>query len=89
MTQFRKSKNINKKYDVLTPKGKWISFGSRTGKIYRDSTPLKLYKRLEHNDPKIRNAWRARHRQIKLKDGTPAYLDKEQPAYYSSRYLWT
>lgn len=88
MTKFRKSKNPKKKYDALTPRGRWVSFGSRTGKIFKDSTPLKLYKHLEHNDQNIRKAWKARHSAIKLKDGTPAYLDKEQSSYYSYNFLW-
>lgn len=88
MPKFRKSKTKFKKYDVLTPRGRWIPFGDIRYKHYKDSTPLKLYKRLDHNDPERRRRYRARHKQIKLKDGTPAYLDKEQPSYYSWNFLW-
>ena len=88
MTQFRKSKTKFKKYDALTPKGRWIPFGDKRYFQYRDATPLKLYKHLDHNDPARRKRFRDRHREIKTKDGTPAYLDKEQPAYYSWHYLW-
>jgi hypothetical protein len=88
MTKFRKSKTKFKKYDALTPRGRWIPFGDTRYQHYKDSTPLKLYKRLDHNDPERRRKYRARHKEIKLKDGTPAYLDKEQASYYSWHFLW-
>jgi len=88
MVQFRKSKTKFKKYDALTPKGRWIPFGDKRYQHYKDTTPLKLYKNLDHNDPSRRKRFRNRHKEIKTKDGTPAYLDKEQPAYYSWNYLW-
>jgi len=89
MVKFRKSKTKFKKYDALSPRGRWIPFGDKRYQHYRDSTPLKLYKNLNHNDPDRRKRYRDRHREIKTKDGTPAYLDKEQAAYYSWTYLWT
>jgi len=42
---------------------------------------------LDNNDKKLREAWRARHSKI-LKDGKPAYKNKESPAYYSWNILW-
>jgi hypothetical protein len=42
---------------------------------------------LDHKDDKIREAWRSRHSKI-LKDGKPAYLNKNSPEYYSWRILW-
>ncbi len=88
MVQFRKSKTKFKKYDALTPKGRWIPFGDKRYQHYKDTTPLKLYKNLDHNDPSRRKRFRSRHKEIKTNDGTPAYLNKEQPAYYSWNYLW-
>lgn len=89
MVKFRKSKTKDKKYDALTPSGKWIAFGDKRYEHYKDSTGLRLYSHLDHNDTNRRAAYRARHKEIKTKDGTPAYLDKEQSAYYSWNYLWT
>lgn len=86
--EFKKSTRPEKKYMVTTPKGKLIHFGSRFHEHYRDTTPLKLYKNLDHNNPKRRRLYRLRHMAIKTKDGTPAYKNKEQPAYYSLNYLW-
>jgi hypothetical protein len=43
---------------------------------------------IDHKDEKLKNAWRARHEKILLKDGTPAYKDKSSPSYYSYRLLW-
>ena len=91
--EFKKSTNYNKKYMVKTPSGRWIHFGALTpnGKgyfHYRDTTPLKLYTHLNHNDPERRRRYKERHSKILLKDGTPAYKDREQSAYYSWNFLW-
>lgn len=42
---------------------------------------------LDHKDDKIREAWRARHSKI-LKDGKPAYLNKNSPSYWAYNILW-
>jgi hypothetical protein len=63
----------------VSPSGKKINFG-----LY----PFKgegTY--IDHNDDKIRKAWQARHKMI-MKDGKPAYLDKESAEYYSYNILW-
>ena len=60
MVKFRKSKVKHKKYDALSPKGKWIPFGDKRYQHYRDSTPLKLYKKLDHNNPDRRKRYRDR-----------------------------
>lgn len=91
--EFKKSTNSTKKYMVKTPSGRWIHFGalSQDGKKYqhyKDTTPLKLYTHLNHNDPERRRRYKERHSKILLKDGTPAYKDREQPAYYSWNFLW-
>lgn len=57
--------------------GKTIHFGSRYASDY-----------LQHNDEQRRQRYRARASKILLKDGTPAYLDPNQPAYYSYNILW-
>ena len=88
MPIFKKSKAKNKKYSVVTPRKKTINFGDMRYQQYRDQTGLKLYSHLDHNDPVRRANYRRRHRGIKKKDGSKAYLDKESPAYYSYFYLW-
>lgn len=88
MPVFTKSNRKQKKYSVITPSGKKIHFGNINYQHYKDSTPLKLYSHLDHNDKKRRDNYRKRHSKILLKDGSPAYLNKEQPSYYSYRFLW-
>lgn len=80
---------LKKKYSVLVIKDSklhLIHFGDRNGKIFKDK--IGRYKSLEHNDPQIRDAWKARHQAIRLKDGSFAYKDKTQPEYYSWNFLW-
>lgn len=85
---FHRSSRKDKKYAVYTPKGKLVNFGAKGMEQYKD-TALGLYKNLDHNDPERRRLYRARHSKILMKDGSPAYLSMEQPAYYSWVYLWT
>jgi len=89
---FKKSTRKGKKYSVVSPNGTKIHFGAIKNGIpmdqFKDSTGLKLYSKYDHNDEKRRDNYRARHSKIKLKDGSYAYLDKEQPSYWSWHYLW-
>jgi hypothetical protein len=65
---------------VLAKKGdkcKLIRFGK---KGYSDYT--------KHKDKERRARYHARHKAILLKDGTPAYKDKFQAAYWSMKVLW-
>ncbi len=68
-----------KRFSIRSPTGKLINFGQfpHTGKGTF----------IDHNDEKIRTAWRARHIKI-MKQGKPAYLDRESPEYYSWHILW-
>ena len=88
----QKSTRVNKKYMVRTPKGKLIHFGAIVnGKPmgqFKDSTGLGLYSKYDHLDKKRRASYRARHKAIKLNDGSPAYKNKEQAAYYAWHLLW-
>lgn len=54
-----------------------IHFGSRYESDY-----------LIHGDLARRKRYRARASKILLKDGSPAYRSKSQPAYYSYNILW-
>ncbi len=87
MVDFKQSTRKDKKYMVLTPSKRWIHFGAKGYKHYKDKA-LGLYSSLDHLDKARRDRYRARHEKILLKDGTPAYKNKEQPAYYSYNYLW-
>ena len=68
----------NKRFSVIVD-GKTINFG-----LFEFSGRGTF---LDHKDEKIRDAWRARHSKI-LKDGKPAYLNKNSPEYYSWNILW-
>lgn len=69
----------DKRFSIMSPSGKKINFGLYP---YKGSGAF-----IDHKDEKIRDAWRARHSKI-LKDGKPAYLDKESADYYSWNLLW-
>jgi hypothetical protein len=43
---------------------------------------------IDHKDEKLRDAWRARHSKILLKDGSPAYKSKTSPDYFAWNLLW-
>jgi hypothetical protein len=76
-TDFGKSNRKNKRFYVIY-NNKIIHFGLDTGSTF-----------IDHKDEKKRKAWRARHSKIKLKDGTPAYKNKNQSSYWSYRLLWS
>jgi len=67
---------------------KWVHFGDSRYQHYKDSTPLKAFKHLDHNDEERRRRYRQRHRAIKTKDGTPAYKDKNKASFWAYNYLW-
>ena len=85
--EFKKSTRENKKYMVKV-NDKWVHFGDSRYQQYKDTTGLNLYSNLNHLDKERRKAYRSRHEKIRTKDGRLAYLDKNQPAYYSYHYLW-
>lgn len=58
-------------------RGRQIHFGARD---YSDF--------LDHRDEARRQRYRARARGQLLANGRPAYLDKNQPAFYSYWILW-
>ena len=63
----KKSNHINKKYMVDTVKwnGKVynnVHFGDKRYQQFKDSTPLKLYSNLDHNDTNRRRLYHLRHK---------------------------
>ena len=87
MYTFQESTRKNKKY-MVKYNDKWIHFGDKRHEHYRDSTPLKLYSYLDHNDLKRRESYRKRARGIKNKNGNSTYLDKNSPNYNALKFLW-
>jgi hypothetical protein len=69
----------NKRFSIISPAGRKINFG--VWPYSGEGTYI------DHNDEKIRKAWQARHKMI-MKDGKPAYLNKESPEFYSWHILW-
>ena len=85
--RFERSKTRGKKYDAIiedkvTKRRQRVPFGSADPlyPLYRDSTGLKLYSRLDHNDPKRRAAYKARHENTRHK--------KFSSSWYADRFLW-
>jgi hypothetical protein len=79
----RKSVRKGKKYDILTKRGDgyWylLSFGALGYPQYKDSTPLKLYKHLDHNNEERRKRYYQRH-------GRES--SRLSSKYWSNKYLW-
>ena len=74
--KFHISRKKDKKYLVVY-RNKTVHFGS---KFMSDFT--------FHKDEARRRRYRARHSKILLKDGRPAYKDKNQAAYWAWHILW-
>jgi hypothetical protein len=87
--KFEKSKSKNKKYLVILPNEKKINFGSLSHEHFKDTTPLKLYSNLDHNDKKRQKNYCARSAGIKNKKGKLTKNNKESANYYSMRLLWS
>lgn len=98
----RKIEEIRKRAKELKfPKWKTIKASTRKGKRASIESPsgqtihfgLFPYQGqgtyIDHGDDKLRKAFHARHKKIKLKDGTLAYLDPEKPSHYALYLLWT
>ncbi len=81
LLDIRKSKQKNKNYSadiILDGKlYKNVNFGDIRFNQYRDSTPLKLYSHLDHNDKNRKRLYLLRH----AKDKGPAGI-------LSKLYLW-
>ena len=86
---FKKSKVKNKKYSVITPKGKKIDFGDKRFQQFKDTTGLGLYSDLDHNDKKRKKNYCKRSGNIKDKKGDLTKNDKESANYYARTYLWS
>jgi hypothetical protein len=85
--KFQRSKNLNAKYDAILENKQnkrrvRVPFGDRSFEHFSDKTGLKLYSHLDHNDPKRRASYRARH-------GAEGYQNRKySPSYFSYYFLW-
>ena len=85
------AKNIGIEGDISisTRKGKRFAITRQDGKVIHFGawpyTGEGAY--IDHGDDKIKKAWKKRHSKI-LKDGKPAYKNKDSPEYYSYKILW-
>ena len=80
--KFSKSKREGKKYKVeFDYKGERykVHFGALGYAQFKDSTPLKLYKDLDHGDKERRARYYLRHKKTK---------NVFSPRYWSNNYLW-
>ena len=83
--RFERSRTRGKKYDGIiedkvTKRQQRVPFGDVNYQHFSDSTGLKLYSRLDHNDPKRRAAYKARHENTRHK--------KFSSSWYADRFLW-
>ena len=80
--KFYKSDRKGKKYKVkFTLNGKEYirHFGQKPYQQYKDRTPLKIYKDLDHGDKERRVRYYLRHKKTK---------NFFSPRYWSNNYLW-
>ena len=95
-TKFIIPKSGNKKYTAIIPqpnnKTKRVSFGDRRYQQYKDSVPKSMgggkWSKKNHLDPQRRKSYRARHGNLRCKDGKKCITKKYSPAWFSYYYLW-
>jgi len=76
-TDFGLSDTKTKRFYVIYNNRK-INFGSKVGHTY-----------IDHKNELLRKNWRKRHSKIiRSSDGTPFYLIKESPSFWSYNLLW-
>jgi len=73
---------------MVKVKDRWIHFGDKRYQHFKDSTPLKYYSDMNHNDKNRQLRYFKRALKIKDKDGNLTKDNKLSPNYYSLRYLW-
>jgi hypothetical protein len=84
--KFERSHLKDKKYNAILYNKKSkrqvkVPFGATGYEIYKDTTGLGLYSKLNHNDTKRKKSYIARHKGF-IKDG---YWS---PGYFSMNFLW-
>ena len=82
-----KTNNIDGKIEISDKQNKRFKITNKYGTFHFGLYPFKIGTFIDHGDIEIRGNWRKRHEKI-LKNGSPAYLNKKSPAYYSYNILW-
>ena len=80
MYEIRKSTRKYKKYDVFKNGSYLLSFGDNRYQQFKDTTPLRAYKDLDHGEEDRRQRYLARHGRT---------TDKESAKYWANRFLWS
>lgn len=98
IVKFEKSKRKHKKYTAFiqnrkTKKIRKLSFGDNRYQQYKDRTPLKLYKSLNHGSRKRMHNYFNRHSGIQNREKAIAYEKKKSKNLYTPKilshiYLW-
>lgn len=87
--EIKKSTRKNKKYDVLKDGKYLLSFGDSRYEHFKDSTPIKAYSNLNHNDTERRKNYLARHHKgVTNKTEALKQVDPESAKWWSTKYLW-
>jgi hypothetical protein len=75
----KRSTRKDKKYMAVFSDGRpTVHFGDNRYEQYRDSTPLKIYSYLDHNDEKRRTAYFSRH----------GKAERYSAKWFSHKFLW-
>jgi hypothetical protein len=84
------SKHKDKKFKIVTPKGKTIHFGDKRYEHYSNAQLPNIYRNIyrTHNDPFRQIDYLRRAMGIKNKRGKYTHDDPESANYYSIRLLW-
>lgn len=90
-TRFEKGPGF-KKYKAILPNGKTVTFGDKRYQQYKDSVPRSmgggLWTSLNHGDKRRRASYRARHGNLRCKNGELCISIRYSPAWFSYYYLW-
>lgn len=80
MYEIRKSTRKGKKYDVYKDGKYFLSFGALGFEQFKDTSPLRAYKHLDHGDQERRRLYFARHGRT---------TDKSSAKYWANKFLWS
>jgi len=93
IVRIEKSKTKFKKYRAIVSDGKKtriVNFGDKRYEQFKDSTPLKLYKSLDHGDKRRRELYFMRHSGVMTKADAikKEKGDKITAKFLAHKYLW-
>lgn len=73
---------------MIKVNNKYVHFGDSRYPQYRDTTPLKLYSHLDHNDKTRRELYYNRHSNVTQKENALKKTPKNTAKYFSHKFLW-